>query len=86
VREGEILNSTEERYAYWDRETDIAWIPTAPAEFVDSERTRWGIVDYDKNTGEVTALEILDASTFLPTEMLERLPSPSPGSPDTAAA
>jgi uncharacterized protein YuzE len=84
VREGETLKSTEERYAYWDRETDIAWIPTAPAEFVNSERTSWGVVDYDKDTGEVTALEILDASTFLPVEMLERLPSP--GRPGAAAA
>ena len=78
------MDSTEERFAYWDRETDIAWIPTAPAEFVDSEKVSWGVIDYDKDTGEVTALEILDASTFLPAEMLERLPSP--GRPDKAAA
>ncbi len=78
------MSSTEERYAYWDRETDIAWIPTAPAEFVDSERTSWGVVDYDKDTGEVTALEVFDASTFLPVEMLERLPGP--GRPGAAAA
>lgn len=78
------MDSTEERFAYWDRETDIAWIPTAPVEFVDSEKVSWGVIDYDKDTGEVTALEILDASTFLPVEMLERLPSPR--RPDKAAA
>jgi uncharacterized protein YuzE len=66
----------EERYAYWERDTDIAWIPTAPAEFVDSEKTQWGIVDYDKKTGEVAALEIWDASKVIPVEVLERLPSP----------
>jgi uncharacterized protein YuzE len=84
MREGKDLSSPKERYAYWDRETDIAWIPTAPAEFVNSERTSWGVVDHDKDTGEVTALEILDASTFLPVEMLERLPGPR--RPDAAAA
>jgi hypothetical protein len=78
------LDSAEERFAYWDRETDIAWIPTAPARFVDSERTSWGVVDFDKDTGEVTGLEVLDASTFLPVEFLERMPSP--GRPDKAAA
>lgn len=74
----------EERYAYWDREADIAWIPTAPAEFVDSEVLPWGLVDHDKETGEVTALEIWNASKVLPTEMLEHLPSP--GRPDAAVA
>ena len=78
------MSSTEGRYAYWDRETDIAWIPTAPSESVDSERTSWGVVDYDKDTREVAGLEVLDASTFLPVEMLEHLPSP--GRPDKAAA
>jgi hypothetical protein len=43
----------EERYAYWDREANIVWIPTAPAEFVDSEELSWGLVDRDKKTGEV---------------------------------
>jgi uncharacterized protein YuzE len=74
----------EERFAYWDREADIAWIPTAPTESVTSEETPWGLVDHDKETGEVTALEIWQASKVLPTEMLERLPSP--GRPDAAAA
>ena len=68
----------EERFAYWDRESDIAWIPTAPAEFVDSEKMSWGIVDHDKKTGEVTGLEIWNASTVFPSEVLERLPSPGP--------
>jgi len=78
------LDWTEERYAYWDREGDIAWIPTAPAKFVKSEKTSWGIVDHDEKTGEVTALEIWDASKVFPAEMLERLPRP--GRPDRPAA
>jgi uncharacterized protein YuzE len=64
----------EERFAYWDRECDIAWIRTAPSEFVTSERTSWGIVDYDRETGKVAGLEILDASKFVSAEILERLP------------
>ena len=76
--------ATEERFAYWDREADIAWIPTAPAEFVASEKLPWGLVDHDKKTGEVTALEIWNASKALPIEMIERLPSP--GRPGAAAA
>ena len=75
---------TEERYAYWDREADIVWIPTAPAEFVASEELSWGLVDHDKKTGEVTALEIWNASKALPIEMIERLPSP--GRPGSAVA
>ncbi|HVX31654.1 MAG TPA: DUF2283 domain-containing protein [Solirubrobacterales bacterium] len=74
----------KERYAYWERDTDIAWIPTGPEGFVESEKTAWGIVDYDKETGAVTGLEILDASKFLPAELLERLPEP--GRPGSAAA
>jgi uncharacterized protein YuzE len=68
----------EERFAYWDREYDIAWIPTAPAESITSEKTSWGIVDHDRETGEVAGLEILDASKFVSAEILERLPRPGP--------
>jgi uncharacterized protein YuzE len=78
------LNGKEERFAYWERETDIAWIPTAPGGFVESEKTSWGIVDHDEKTGEVTALEIWNASKVFPAEMLERLPEP--GRPGAAAA
>jgi uncharacterized protein YuzE len=74
----------KERYAYWERETDIAWIPTGPEGFVTSEKTSWGIVDHDEDTGEVTGLEIWDASKVFPAEMLERLPEP--GRPGSAAA
>jgi uncharacterized protein YuzE len=74
----------EERYAYWDRECDIAWIPTAPTESVVCEETGWGLVDHDRKTGEVTGLEIWDASKVFPAELLERFPRP--GRPDRPAA
>ncbi len=67
-----------EGFAYWDREYDIAWIPTAPAEFVTSEKTAWGIVDHDKESGGVTGLEVWDASKMISPELLERFPSPTP--------
>ena len=65
----------EEHFAYWDREYDIAWIRTASCESVTSEKTSWGIVDHDRETGRVAGLEILDASKFVSSEILDRLPS-----------
>jgi uncharacterized protein YuzE len=76
----------EERFAYWDRELDIAWIPTAPAESVTSEKTWWGIVDSDEKTGKVAGLEILDASQVIPVDLLERMPEPGKPEPDAVAA
>ena len=84
VEEGEILDTVEERFAYWDRECDIAWIPTGAAERVVCEETSWGLVDHDEETDEVTGLEIWEASKVFPVDMLERLPSP--GRPGAAAA
>jgi uncharacterized protein YuzE len=78
------VDDMNERFAYWDREADIAWIPTAPTVHVVCEKTSWGLVDHDVKTGEVTALEIWDASKVFPAEMLERLPAP--GRPDRPAA
>jgi uncharacterized protein YuzE len=65
----------EDHFAYWDREYDIAWIRTAPSESVTGERTSWGVVDHDRETGKVAGLEILDASKFVSTEILKRLPT-----------
>jgi uncharacterized protein YuzE len=80
------MDSMEERFAYWDRELDIAWIPTAPAEHVTSERTWWGVVDTDKETGKVAGLEVLDASKVIPIALLERMPGPEKSKPDAVAA
>ncbi len=79
-----MLDGTEERFAYWDRECDIAWIPTRPATSVVCEETSWGLVDHDEKTDKVTGLEIWEASKVFPLDLLERFPSP--GSPDAAAA
>jgi hypothetical protein len=80
------VDSIEERFAYWDRELDIAWIPTAPPEHVTSEKTWWGIVDRNEETGKVTGLEVLDASKVIPVELLERMPQPGNPKSDAAAA
>jgi uncharacterized protein YuzE len=80
----EHLILKEERFAYWDREVDIVWIPTGPWTPVVCEETSWGLVDHDQGTGEVTGLEIWDASKVIPAELLERFPEP--GKPDAAAA
>lgn len=42
-------------YAYYDREADIAWLPTGPSSEVVSEKVEWGLIDYDTTTDEVVA-------------------------------
>jgi len=81
-----MVISMEDRFAYWDREVDIAWIPTGPTATIVSEETSWGLVDHNKETGEVTGLEIWDASKVIPIEMLERMPEPGKPEPDAVAA
>jgi hypothetical protein len=76
----------EDRFAYWDRECVIAWIPTGPTSSVVCEETSWGLVDRDKETREVTGLEIWDASKVIPLELLERMPEPGKPKPDAVAA
>jgi len=80
------VDSNDERFAYWDRELDIAWIPTAPAEHVTSEKTWWGSVDRGEKTGRVAGLEILDASRVIPIELLERMSKSDRSEPDAVAA
>ncbi len=80
------LDATEERFAYWDREVDIAWIPTGPSTPVYGERTAWGLLDRDKETREVTGLEIWDASKMIPLELLEQMPQPGKPERDAVAA
>lgn len=68
------------RYAYYDRDADIAWFPTGDSDDVVSERIPGGLRNYDRATREVVALEIWDASTRLPATLLEALPAPAPAS------
>jgi uncharacterized protein YuzE len=70
-------------YAYYDREADIAWLPTGPANHVVSEEVEWGLVDHNALTDEVVAIEIWSASRRLPKAILDTLPSP--GAHDAAA-
>jgi uncharacterized protein YuzE len=72
------------RYAYYDRDADIAWLPTGFSEDVVSEEVGWGLIDHDVTTNAVIALEIWDASTRLPQDLLHALPAPTP--PDTAGS
>jgi hypothetical protein len=80
------VKTINERFAYWDRKVDIAWIPTGPWTPVFCEKTSWGLIDRDEKTGEVTGLEIWDASKVIPLELLERMPEPGKPGQDVAAA
>jgi uncharacterized protein YuzE len=66
-----------DRFAYYDREADIAWLPTGPSTDVVSEEVSWGLVDHDAASDEVVAIEVWAASKVLPAGLLERLPAPS---------
>jgi uncharacterized protein YuzE len=79
-----ILKAMTARYAYYDRDADIAWLPTGYSEDVLSEQVDWGLIDHDTTTDEVVALEVWDASKRLPRTLLEALPAPS--TPHSAAA
>lgn len=64
-----------ERSAYYDRGSDIAWVPTGESPDVVSEEAEWGLVDHDSATGRVVAIEIWSASERLPPEVLTTLPA-----------
>jgi uncharacterized protein YuzE len=65
------------RFAYYDRDADIAWMPTGDSERVVSEELDWGLVDHDQETDAVVGIEIWAASSRLPAEVLAKLPAPS---------
>ncbi|MGN6815757.1 MAG: DUF2283 domain-containing protein [Solirubrobacterales bacterium] len=64
------------RFAYYDREADIAWLPTGDSDSVVSEEVDWGLIDHDSDTDEVVAIEVWAASERLPASVLEALPAP----------
>ncbi len=66
------------QYAYYDRDADIAWVPTGHAEHVVGEGTSWGTIDHDEITGAIVAIEIRNASSRLPMALLGALPGPNP--------
>lgn len=65
------------RYAYYDRDADIAWFPTGSSEDVVSQRVKGGLRDYDRTTRQLVAIEVWAASTRLPAALLDALPAPA---------
>jgi uncharacterized protein YuzE len=63
-------------FAYYDSAADIAWFPTGDSDDVVSERVPGGLRDYDRATHQLVAIEVWDASTRLPANLLEALPAP----------
>jgi len=63
-------------FAYYDREADIAWLPTGQSDRVVSEEVEWGLIDHDSGSDAVVAIEIWSASKHLPMDLLEKLPAP----------
>jgi uncharacterized protein YuzE len=66
-----------DRFAYYDRDADIAWFPTGRSDDVVSEEVEWGLIDHDSGTDAVVAVEIWSASERLPAEVLATLPAPA---------
>jgi uncharacterized protein YuzE len=71
-------------FAYYDPHADIAWFPTGESDDVISERVPGGLRDYDRETHNLVAIEVWEASTRLPRTLLESLPAPT--APHGAAA
>jgi uncharacterized protein YuzE len=69
-------SGNHDRFAYYDRESDIAWLPTGPLGDITGERTGWGVLARDVETGAVVSIEIWSASERLPAELLDALPEP----------
>ena len=65
------------RFAYYDPEADIAWLPTGDAADVVNEEVEWGLIDHDSTTDEVVAIEVWSASKHFPAELLAALPAPA---------
>ncbi|MBS1860820.1 MAG: DUF2283 domain-containing protein [Actinobacteria bacterium] len=71
-----------ERYAYYDREADIVWIPTGSSDDAVSEETSWGLIDHDASSDAVVGIEIWEASKRLPEDLLAKLPRPADPKPE----
>ena len=56
----------------YDAEVDIAMICLEQGHAV-SEEHPWGLIDRDRDTGRLMGFEIWQASTVLPSEMIEAL-------------
>lgn len=64
--------------SHYDREVDIAWLVL---EGFDGQRAYgeghpWGLIERDRETGQIVAVEFWRASERLPKELIEALPEP----------
>lgn len=78
-----ILSDVGTDFAYYDREADIAWLRTGVADTVVSEEFDWGLVDHDRATNDVVGIEVWSASSRLPSELLDNLPTPGNAGADS---
>jgi uncharacterized protein YuzE len=69
-------SANHDRFAFYDRESDIVWLPTGPLGDISGERTDWGVLSRDTETGAVVAIEIWAASERLAKEVLDAFPEP----------
>lgn len=65
-----------DRFAYYDRDADIAWFPTGESNDVVSEEVDWGLIDHDSKSDAIVGLEVWSASKRLAPEVLAALPTP----------
>jgi uncharacterized protein YuzE len=65
-----------DRFAYYDREADIAWIPLGRHVDIVGDEQPWGLIARDRTTGEVDSVEVWSASKVLPDWLLDILPEP----------
>jgi uncharacterized protein YuzE len=78
VHHPEMAENSEntDRFAYYDRDVDIVWLPVGPPGDLFGDEQPWGLVVRDRNTGSVAAIEIWSASQVLPEWLLKALPAP----------
>ncbi len=77
-----VASTARQRYArltmraHYDPEVDIALIVFEPGPAV-SEEHGWGLIDRDPGDGRLMGFEIWEASSHLPPELIDALPSPT---------
>lgn len=61
--------------SYYTPDGDIAYIRVrSPRGSVRSAEQKWGLKDYDEETGDLVGLEVWSASKALPTGLVDSLP------------
>ena len=45
-------------FAYYDRDSDIAWFPIGESDDIVSERVPGGLRDYDRSSHKLVAIEV----------------------------